>query len=203
MTATMPKNYSQNNEQASILAACADIHNGRFLDIGAFHPEVFSNTRALFELGWRGVLVEPSPNCVAGLAQAYNGVEGMAIVAAACRPAGDCGMYEMQITNDAVSTQDAGNAERWRERGGFYGRIYIPSVTIPGLLNQFGSFDFVNIDAEGGSVSLFEDLMKTEMFPRCVCVEHDGRTGEVLQMANSRGYKEIYWSGENVVFSRE
>lgn len=34
---------------------------GRFLDIGGWHPVIFSNTRALVEIGWEGVIVEPSP----------------------------------------------------------------------------------------------------------------------------------------------
>ena len=38
-------------------------YQAQFLEIGAYHPEEFSNTRALVELGWGGVYVEPSPKC--------------------------------------------------------------------------------------------------------------------------------------------
>lgn len=53
------KDYSQNREQAVILRNLAGI-NGTLLDIGANDGITFSNTRALVELGWSGVLVEPS-----------------------------------------------------------------------------------------------------------------------------------------------
>lgn len=54
------RNYSQNNEQEIILNYFGDF-KGRFLDIGAYNGVDISNTRALLELGWSGVLVEPNP----------------------------------------------------------------------------------------------------------------------------------------------
>ena len=53
--------YSQNNEQTYILEAFAEKSDGRFLDIGAYDAKLLSNTRALYERGWSGVMVEPSP----------------------------------------------------------------------------------------------------------------------------------------------
>ena len=60
MTQTEMQSYSQYGEDRAIVELFGD-HVGRFLDIGAWHPTVFSNTRALFERGWSGVMVEPSP----------------------------------------------------------------------------------------------------------------------------------------------
>ena len=67
------KSYSQYGEDLIILAALPMIweatrlrfpeisQTGTFLDIGAWHPTIFSNTRALIERGWSGVIIEPSP----------------------------------------------------------------------------------------------------------------------------------------------
>jgi len=38
----------------------APVH-GFYVDIGAFHPKVFSNTYLFYKRGWRGVCVEPNP----------------------------------------------------------------------------------------------------------------------------------------------
>ncbi len=54
------RNFSQNNEQEIILDYFGDF-KGRFLDIGAYNGVDLSNTRALLELGWTGVMVEPNP----------------------------------------------------------------------------------------------------------------------------------------------
>ena len=54
--------YSQYGEDLIILGAFAGrTEPGTLLDIGAWHPTIFSNTRALIELGWAGVIIEPSP----------------------------------------------------------------------------------------------------------------------------------------------
>lgn len=53
------KDYSQNNEQAIILKYFGS-QRGTVLDIGANDGITLSNSRALIELGWSAVLVEPA-----------------------------------------------------------------------------------------------------------------------------------------------
>lgn len=53
--------YSQFYEETFILKAVEKCEGSRFLDVGAFHPTDKSNTRALYEAGWSGVMIEPSP----------------------------------------------------------------------------------------------------------------------------------------------
>ncbi len=194
------KDYSQGGEQAAILAACEGITAGAFLDIGAFCATALSNTRALYELGWGGVMIDPSPGPIKGLVQEYGNDDRVKVVCAAVGM--DRHMVKFRITDDAVSTSEAGNEETWKTRGGFYGSLWVPQITLGDIIHQFGGFDFVNIDTEGTSVDLFGVLMATEMLPRCVCVEHDGRMIEVMRIANSRGYKMVLATGENAVFSR-
>ena len=193
------KDYSQGGEQAAILSACEGI-TGAFLDIGAFCATSLSNTRALYELGWGGVMIDPSPGPIKGLLQEYGNDPRVKVVCAAVGL--DRHIVKFRITDDAVSTSEAGNEETWKTRGGFYGSLWVPEITLAEIINQFGGFDFVNIDTEGTSVDLFAVLMATEMLPRCVCVEHDGRMIEVMRIANGRGYKMVLATGENAVFSR-
>lgn len=37
------------------------ISNGRYLDVGCYHPEVASNTKLLHDNGWTGVNIDPNP----------------------------------------------------------------------------------------------------------------------------------------------
>ena len=55
--------YSQYGEDQIIAAEFLrrESANRFFLDIGAWHPTIFSNTRLLIEQGWSGVIIEPSP----------------------------------------------------------------------------------------------------------------------------------------------
>jgi len=67
--------YSQNKEEEVILKYFNG-QTGSFLDCGSNDGVTFSNTRALAERGWKGVLIEPSPKAYAKLKELYNGHKG-------------------------------------------------------------------------------------------------------------------------------
>lgn len=197
MTAT--ERYTQRDEQEHILRSVGE-GAGRFLDIGAYHPKVFSNTRALYELGWSGVMVEPAPEPFLALLKEYGNEERVKLICAAV--GFERGLSRLHATADAVSTTDEAQFEKWRTAGGYYGSFFTPTISIRDILNQFGDFDFVSIDAEGQSVALFRDLLSTGMLPRCLCVEYDDKLNECLDIAMRCGYRLVYKSVENLVFGR-
>ncbi len=190
--------YSQNDEQKYILEACAGITNGRFLDIGAFHPMVFSNTRALFECGWGGVMVEPGPEQMKSLLLEYGKEDNIKLVSAAV--GAERGMAEMQMTDDATSTTDRASYFKWKGICHYLGRMYVPTFTVADILHQFGAFDFVSIDTEGTNLNVLRQLMGTEMRPKCICVEYDGKLEECCELVFGQRYTQTYLSGENAVY---
>ncbi len=70
--------YSQNEEEKYILEYFGD-KVGTFADIGCNDCQTLSNTRALYELGWKGILVDASPQAIAKCRQLYNGHKGVYI----------------------------------------------------------------------------------------------------------------------------
>jgi FkbM family methyltransferase len=194
--------YSQGDEEKYILQAVANIsrEHGRFLDIGAWHAVHLSNTRALFEQGWSGVLIDPSPEPFMGLLREYGMEDRVQLVCAAVGLSRS--IERFHATADALTTSNRINYERWKSLGGFYGSFYTPMITIPEILTQFGDFDFVNIDAEGASVDLFHALLATEMRPAAICVEYDFGAQQCMDAADKKGYRMLYSSSENLVFGR-
>jgi len=194
------KVFSQNGEQEHILRACGAAP-GRFLEIGAFNPEVFSNTRALYLQGWGGVMIEPSPVPFANLEAAYKGVGSVVLlnVAVTLKPWDSIRMW---ITDDAVSTTEEGNYEKWKNCAKFTGKIEVPAVTLEQIYERHGEFDFVSIDTEGTSTDLALHLLKMGKLPKCLCVEHDNRLDEIMAAAQPFGYRKEYESGENAVLAR-
>ena len=197
--------YTQGDEQEHILAACAGIENGRFLDIGAWNAKELSNTRALYELGWSGVLVEPSPGPFKGLVQEYGNEQRIKLV---CGAVGlDAGnLAYIHASDDALSTTEHGNFKVWERAGGFYGSFYTPIISPFKLWVEFGPFDMLSIDTEGTSVNIFEALLSpAEIRPRCIAVEHDcpdisqRRTAAIAEAA---GYRRVYEDGNNEVWAR-
>lgn len=191
--------YSQYDEEFHILQAF-DHRDGRFLDVGAYHPTEKSNTRALFELGWSGVMVEPSPGPMKALLKEYGNEPRITLIQACV--AIEPGLVNLNVSDDAVSTSDAGVHETWKEAGGYFGTMLVPGITLESIANQFGGFDFINFDAEGCSVDLLQRMLALEWGPRCVCCETDGREAEIISTASSR-YNVVYGNGTNILLVRK
>lgn len=52
--------FSQNGEDSVVCALLRNVKNGVYLDVGAYHPFLYSNTYALYRKGWKGVVVDPN-----------------------------------------------------------------------------------------------------------------------------------------------
>jgi len=192
-------NYSQSDEQRAILAAVAHIEHGTYLDIGAAHPTDMSNTRALFEAGWSGVLIEPSPYGMATLIAEYGAEPRITLVAAAV---GTEDIFtEFCVTEDMTSTFSPENFKKWNTSK-WLGKIRVRLITLDQITSAFGHFDVVSIDAEGVSAELCRRMLEAGWEPRVFCVEADNRTHELAMVATGRGYVVTYASAENVVFVR-
>ena len=182
--------YSQNGEQAVILNALRDKLDmggvGRFLDIGAWDPEQFSNTRALVELGWSGVFIEPSPAPLLNLIKAYGSDPRYVVIGAAVGL--ESRLVKLHVSDDAVTTGSEVEYERWKDAAKFHGTMMAPAITPEQIFGQFGGFDFVNIDAEGVSADLFVHMLAMGVYPPCCCVEHDSRTTELMTAASALDY---------------
>lgn len=204
---TKIQKFSQHDEQDHIFAALGiplgDISKaGTFLDIGAWHARDKSNVRALYELGWSGVLVEFSPEPLAGLIKEYGDEPRIKIIAAAVGLQHT--LTKFHVSADALSTSNEENYERWRAQGAFYGSLYVPTITLEDINEEF---DFVSIDTEGTSADLFKELLDLcvsgrQPLPRCICVEFDNRADECERAASAAGYRKVYESEENLVFAR-
>lgn len=59
------KSYSGNGEDILLLQYLfKQKRDGFFVDVGAFHPKVISNTYQLHKLGWKGVNIDPNPQAI-------------------------------------------------------------------------------------------------------------------------------------------
>ena len=181
---------------------CRAEMTARFLDIGAWHPAQFSNTRALYELGWSGVMIEPSPGPMRSLLAEY-GNDGRITLGQAAVALDSGPMIRLHVTDDAVSTSREEEYQKWKERGGFLGALMVPRITLAEIAAWFGGFDFWNIDAEGLSADLFLQALTIGLLPTCVCVEHDGRLVELANAATRQHYTMTYSNATNAVFARK
>jgi FkbM family methyltransferase len=53
--------YAQNFEDVMLARVFGDKRDGFYIDVGAWHPLLDSVTKHFYDLGWRGINIEPSP----------------------------------------------------------------------------------------------------------------------------------------------
>lgn len=193
--------YSQYDEEEQILAATAGVPSARFLDLGAFHPTKFSNTRALVEQGWSGVFVDVSPSAVRALTAEYGGNPRFSVVQCAVSVEGERSFAEIHATDDALSTLDPATVQKWSATGGYYGKFLAPAIPVREILRQVGDdFQFVNIDIEGISVPILHELLPgLARKPACICLEYDDELERVRAWSAENGYEVASVNGTNVV----
>ncbi len=205
--------YSQNSEDDIIAGCFPPDHKGNLLEVGAWFPTEFSNSRLLIEKGWDATLVEFSPLAVDRLIRFHEGNDKVRVIQAAITP-NERHVERFRITEDALSEPEAEGqtSTRWKDMrpgysGGFYGHLWVPTLSLQTLLSQFFGdkrIDFASIDTEGSSAELAIAMMNSSLGwrPKVLCCEHDNRDVEIWQVAKTYGYKMVDKNQENLILCR-
>lgn len=176
--------YSQYGEDkviAGILGEDEISKGGRVLDIGAWDPIDKSNSRMLIEAGWQGVLIECSPGPLRELVKKYAASNIVVVCGAVV--ATDEKFIDICITDDAVSSADSTVVNTWKSVGGYFGWLWVPTITVQTINDRWGGFDVVSIDTEGTSVDVARAYLASGARPRVMIVEHDNRDGDLMNAA--------------------
>lgn len=196
------KNYSQNSEQDAILNYFNNSGKGlKYIEIGGYSPFTFSNTRALYELEASGIIVEPSPECMAEFEKEYANEPRIKLVQAAITD--NDGIVEFyNSVGDAISTTDISHKEKWEKGYAVnYNKITVKSISMNTFLKEHGQdVDFINIDVESTNWQLF-NLIPDWFFNRLkmICIEHDGKNIEMENKLKTFGFHKILLNAENLI----
>lgn len=161
--------YSQNDEQEVILRFFG-FRKGHLLDIGAFDGVTFSNSRALLESGWSGVLVEPDPFNVVKLLANTPPNHAQIICAAVAATQEICRLaVETKPERGWASTITPRLMTDDRIHEPHPASVFVPTISISQLAHPF---DFISIDAEGRDFEILQS-MPLKMLERCelLCIE--------------------------------
>lgn len=194
--------FSQNDEQDYILEYFKNNVTGiKYIEIGGYNPFKFSNTRALYELGAYGVVVEPSPICMSKFEEEYSNEPRITLIQAAITDFdGEVKFYES--SGDAISSTSIEHKEKWEKGYSVkYNEITVKSISMETFLKEHGQdVDFINIDVESTNWQLF-NLIPDWFFNRLkmICIEHDGKYVEIEQKLSSFGFRKILFNAENLI----
>lgn len=175
------KSYSQCGEDCLIwfLSRAVGLSLPSYLDIGAFDPYQINNTAMLYELGCRGINIEPNNSRYKGFIRERK--EDINLNIAISEHSGTGTFFEMSlptlstiIENEALRLEASGIAE-------IKSRTQIPLLTMPDIITNYcdGKFpDILCIDTEGLEDLILGQLAKMESHPAIVCAETVEFAGE-------------------------
>ena len=175
------------------------------LDIGAWGVKDLSNSRAFIEIGWHATLCEFSPKPIRELIIEYAQNDRVRIVQCAVTPVHQhC--LEFRVSDDALSaTPESATAGKWATAGGYYGRLFVPTVPIRDIVDQFfgdREIDYLSIDTEGTSVDLLLEFLALGRRPLAIVCEHDSRDQHIWEAAKAAGYGVYDRNETNVILER-
>ncbi|MEM6291498.1 MAG: FkbM family methyltransferase [Myxococcota bacterium] len=203
--------YAQQGEDLIVLQALTMLGIGKpsYLDVGAFHPMIGSNTYLMYAAGGRGVLVEPNPAMTKMLAE----VRPKDVVVNAGVGIGEATEADYYLIKDRpqLNTFSKAQVDRYVAEGGTLEK------TVPMKLERIDALieshfktapDFLSIDVEGLDLEILQTMNFDKHRPTVLCVESAvyGTTGLVrplIEFMRAKGYAVRGGSMINTMFVDE
>ncbi len=153
------ESFSQNGEDVVLWRALHGVKNGRYVDVGANHPEIFSVSMGFYNRGWSGITVEPDP----AFAQMQRDKRPRDLVVEAAISAKDHDKLTFHVVDGTgLSTLDADIAQTHSRAGYATHDVEVVTRSIDSLLEEAGwngaDIHFMSVDTEGSEKDVLEGV---------------------------------------------
>lgn len=190
--------YSQYAEDVMLAELFSD-QKGICVEVGANDGVTFSNTKHFEEIGWKCILVEPTPT----LCKKIRGCRtGLLFECAASSSEGEMTLHvaEGHDLYSSLEPQGTMSSELEQRQTPIHG-ISVKVRTLNDILSEAAAtqIDFVSIDVEGHELSVLQGFDLSRWRPKILLVEDNSdmdRTG-VERHLTANGYRRFYRSGGN------
>ena len=193
--------YSANFEDVILHRIFGGQAEGFYVDVGAAHPLMENDTKALYDRGWTGVNVEPNPALFAELARDRPRDRNLNL-ALADAP-GELDYFE--VVGTGLSTLDPAEAARCAEARREVVRHRVRTATLAEVLAEAApvTIDLLKVDVEGFEERVLAGNDWARFRPRVVLVEATypetprRRETGIEAMLGGHGYRRAYFDGLN------
>ena len=182
--------WSQSGEDV-ILGELLPESHGTYVDVGAAHPRLGSNTYFLYRRGWRGTLVEPNPESAHTLRKTRPRDR---VIEAAVGAATGTARFTL-FQSDYLSTIDPTVAQERITAGEVVESSFEVSVVTLADLDLYANPYqpcLLSIDCEGADLDVLRGNNWSTFTPRVICVEEPATTLRkstgIRELLEARGY---------------
>ena len=168
------QSYSQYGEDDFIISELGnrDASKIQYLDIGANHPSIISNTYKLYKQGFKGITIEPNRELI-GLHKTFRPRDIQLCVG--------CGA-ENKIEEFFFSKTPVLSSFRKSMVKNIWYSEYLPIFKVDTILTDFDITEifFLNIDVEGKDFDVLKGATNTLQKTHILCIEVNNTTDESL-----------------------
>lgn len=142
------------------------------MDIGAHHPYYLSNTALFYELGSRGINIEPDPSLFKSFLKEREYDKNINIGIGAEKGLADFYIISVPTLNTFSKTE----AENYTSEGDYRITevVKMPVNSLNNIIQEHngGKFpQFLNVDAEGIDELIIRSINYDESYPLVICIE--------------------------------
>ena len=184
---------SQHEEEQLVREFFGRASSGYFVEVGANHPTIASQSWHLEQSGWTGVLIEPQPDLAAFLVTARKAK----VFAVACSSPENAGRSLPLHVDGALSALDRHRMAPGAKAGT---TIMVPSRTLDDVLDEADApapLDLLSIDVEGHEIEVLRGFDFEVWQPRLVMVEDHVGDLRKHRYLKDRGYRLVRRIGNN------
>ena len=193
--------YSANFEDVILHRIFGGQAEGFYVDVGAAHPLMENDTKALYDRGWTGINVEPNPALFAELERGRPRDRNLNL--ALSDAPGELDYFE--VVGTGLSTLDPAEAERCAKGGREVVRRRVRTATLADVLADRPPevIDVLKVDVEGFEERVLAGNDWARFRPRVIVVEATypetprRRETGIEAMLSGHGYRRAHFDGLN------
>lgn len=165
--------YSQEGEDMVLRRMFEGKTAGFYVDVGAHHPQRFSNTYLFYRQGWRGINIEPNPTVM----PLFRAVRRRDINLSLGVAEHEGELTYFMFNEPALNTFSEVQATQVQSQSTYelVNRIRVPVKRLDHLLQEHlpdaQAIDFLSVDVEGYDLSVLMSNDWRKYRPRCIVVE--------------------------------
>lgn len=198
------ESYSQFGEDLIVQSFCKDTQ-GTYIDVGTYHPVLYSNTYALYKKGWCGLAVDPNVR----LKPLYRLLRPRdTFISAGVGLEGNHTYY--MFSDGAYNTFNAESATAYKKLswlrylGSIESRILPLSQIV--RVNGIREIGFLNIDVEGNDLNVLRSY-DWSVRPKIISIESSDfnpdtpQKSEIYTLLRSKNYRLVALSGVSLIWA--
>ena len=163
------------------------VTNGFFLDVGSGHGTIGSNTKALEELGWTGICVDPFP----------THMEGRTCLMEKAVVSSSAGQVVKFHTHSGLGGI-ADTLGKWKEEAAKSPVVELTTTTLGELLERTHApsyIHFLSLDIEGGELEALKGVPFDKYRFGAMAIEHneeEPKRSDLLRFLGEKGYQRVH-----------